>query len=573
MRNSLPPNVVDKSSYAAHSSASELNEASASSNSRHDSQSGLGFSRASWGQRFVWRLQLMKVLCTNEVRLRTRRLSTLLAVMAMIAISWAMIVDPKTGSTLMSINNSRVLYTSSALAMGSASLLSFLLALIGFYLVRGRIVEDIRSGIGSVIAATPVGNALFLFSRWLGGVAYMLLLVMVAMCSIMVLQAVRGDGPIQIGVYLQTYLLVLGPMVFFAVGAAILFDSTSLLMGKAGDILYFIAWVFQVSLVSKVEQLSGGFSSWLFLDFSGLVTTVFVFKTHLMTDNFSLGASTFDPALAPIIFPASMWTLEMAMMRIGSAALALCVLLPAIPLFHRFSPDKVKASHSRKRRSPLEILNAWSRPLAKQVQPLFLWSARSSGLLGQVMAEVALSLVSAPFSIFVLVLLISVSALCSLSSLPGLIFFAVAYWGVMISDISTRDYQSAMEHMTGVGKGGADWRYLRQLLASMILGLLFVGVIIFRLSFATPLLALALGVGIASMSAAANFLGKTSNTSKTFMSLYLFTIYLAAQATKVPMLDIFGFNGVATFASISVQLEIALFAGVAGFFYSRWKSM
>jgi hypothetical protein len=388
----------------------------------------------------------------------------------------------------------------------------------------------------------------------------------------MVLQLIRGDGPIQIAVYLQTYFLVLGPMIFFAVGAAILFDSVPFLMGKAGDLLYFIAWVFQIALVSKIEQLSSGVSPWLLLDFSGLVTTIFVFKMHLLTNNFSLGASTFDPNIAPIILPSIMWSRDLALVRLGCAALSLCVLLPAIPLFHRFSPDKVKASHSRKRRSPFEILNAWSRPLAKQVQPLFLWSAKSSGLLGQTMAEVALSLVSAPFSIVVLLLLISLSALSGLPSLSGLSVFAVVYWGVMISDISTRDYQSAMEHLTGAIRGGADWRYLRQFLASVILGVAFVGVIIFRLSFASPLLAIALIVGIVSMSAAANFLGKTSTTSKTFMSLYLFTVYLATQATKAPMLDIFGFNGVANLNSISVQLEIAVFAGVAGFFYSRWKS-
>jgi hypothetical protein len=177
-------------------------------------------------------------------------------------------------------------------------------------------------------------------------------------------------------------------------------------------------------------------------------------------------------------------------------------------LFHRFSPDKVKASHSRKRRSPLEILNTWSRPLSKQVQPLFLWSAKSSGLLGQTTVEIALSLVNAPFSIPVLVVLISASVLSNLASLPGLSVFAVAYWGVMISDISTRNYQSAMEYLTGVGRGGANWRYIRHLAASVVLGLLFVDVIIFRLSFATPLMALALSVGIVSMSAAASFFGK-----------------------------------------------------------------
>ena len=139
--------------------------------------------------------------------------------------------------------------------------------------------------------------------------------------------------------------------------------------------------------------------------------------------------------------------------------------------------------------------------------------------------------------------------------------------------ISTRDYQSAMEYLTGVGRGGANWRYIRHLAASVVLGLLFVDVIIFRLSFATPLMALALSVGIVSMSAAASFFGETSNTPETFMSLYLFTLYLSTQTATVPMLDLFGFNGVASMSRIFMQFELAVLVGVTGFFYNRWKVM
>ena len=522
----------------------------------------------SWTQSF----HLLQVLSMNEVRLRMRRLSTLVAVMAMIAISWAMIVDPKTGSSLMAINQARVLYTSSALAMGSASLLSFLMALIGFFLVRGRIVEDIRSGIGCVIAATPVSNGLFLFSRWLGGVIYMFALIMVAMCSIMILHALRGDGPIQVLVYLQTYLLVLVPMIVFAVSAAILFDSVPLLMGKAGDFIYFFAWMFQFSIIAKIEEMSAGsLSSWLLLDFNGMVSTIVVLKTHLLTNNFSLGASTFDPLIAPITLPVNMWSTQMLVLRLSTAGLALTLLLPAIPLFHRFSPDKVKQSHARKRRSPLEILNGWTRPLAKQVQPLFMWSAKSANFMGQVVADIALTFVNSPFAIIALVVSTGLAALLKLSALPGLTICAVAFWGVLISDISTRDFQAAIEGMTGAVRGGAVRRYFRQLLATIVLGFLFTGVIIFRLGFATPMFALALVVGIISVGALASSLGKLTNTSKTFMSLYLFTLYVATQADKLPMLDIFGFNQVATMSNVIMQFEIAIAAIIAGYFYTRWK--
>jgi hypothetical protein len=535
----------------------------------YQSQSTFQFRRSS-GIRQT--MDLLLVLSRNEVRLRMRRLSTLFAVMLMIALSWAMIVDPKTGSSLMAINQARVLYTSSALAMGSASLLSFLMALIGFYLVRGRIVEDIRSGIGGVIAATPVSNSLFLISRCLGGVAYILALAMVAMCSIMVLHAIRGDGPIQILVYVKTYLLVLGPMAVFAASAAILFDSIPLLMGKAGDFLYFIAWVFQVSIVAKIADMNAGLiSAWLLADFSGLVSTIVVLKTHLLTNNFSIGASTFNPLITPISLPVDMWTNPMLFMRLSSAALALCLLLPAFVSFHRYSPDKVKQSHARKRRTPLELLNGWTRPLAKQVQPILMWSAKSANFAGQIVADVALTLVNAPSAIVAIVVFTLLSALLSVDALSGLAIFSLAFWGILISDISTRDFQAAIESMTAAVKGGAVRRYVRQWVATMVLGLLLTGVILFRLSFVSPLLALALLVGLFSMSAVACCLGKLTNTAKTFMSLYLFGLYVATQAQDVAVLDVFGFNGVATLHTILLQMLIGVGAVCIAYFYTMYK--
>ena len=126
--------------------------------------------------------------------------------------------------------------------------------------------------------------------------------------------------------------------------------------------------------------------------------------------------------------------------------------------------------------------------------------------------------------------------------------------------------------MTGAVRGGAIRRYFRQLLATIVLGFLFTGVIIFRLGFATPMFALALVVGIISVGALASSLGKLANTSKTFMSLYLFTLYVATQANKAPMLDIFGFNQVATMSNVAMQLEIAIVAIIIGYFYTRWKA-
>jgi ABC-type transport system involved in multi-copper enzyme maturation permease subunit len=193
-------------------------------------------------------LLALKALLLAELRLRSRRTGTLVAMLALVAVTWLMVVDPADGRALMVIDGARTAYTSSCLALGSALLAGLLFGLAGFYLVRGRMSEDIRSGAGAVLAATPVGNAVFLFGRWLGSVAYLCAMLLAFLATMLMLHAVRGEGPIQLTIYLQTFAVVLLPLVFFCASMALLFDAWAPLMGKGGDVLYFIFYTAQMGV-------------------------------------------------------------------------------------------------------------------------------------------------------------------------------------------------------------------------------------------------------------------------------------------------------------------------------------
>ena len=516
---------------------------------------------------------LVKILVLTETRLRLRRLSTLVVLLAVIAISWAMTPDPASGMTLMSIEEARVLYTSSMLAFGTASLASLLFGIGGFYLVRGRISEDLRSGTGSVIGATQVSNGLFLFSRWLGGVVYLLAMVAGLLGTTLVCHLLRGEGPIQLLVYLQTYCIHLLPMVFFCVSCAILFDSVPGLMGKAGDVIYFLLWIAQISIMAKMDEPASHLGSpLLLLDFMGLATGMINLKTFLLTDHLSLGVSSFDATLPTIILPSALWTAQIIWMRCASAVVALLPLLPAIFLFHRYSPDRVKLSNTRKRRNPLDIVNGWSRPFAALVRPWFKISAVVPGLAGRVMADIALSFMTSPSAILMLVIVLVASLFSSTRYLSGVLIAAVVFWGVMISDISTRDFQANVEELTGAVPGGIAQRYLRQFATAAVLGLLFMGLIAFRWSFIEPMRAAALISGVLSLSALATLFGRCSGTARTFLALYLFGVYVALNATNVALLDVVGFNGAANLASMKIQLGIAVLSLTAGYLYNRLRA-
>jgi hypothetical protein len=518
-------------------------------------------------------MHLVLTLAHNEVRLRMRRLSTVVALLAVVAISWSMITDPADGMALLVIDNARVLYTSSALAIGSAALGGMLFGLGGFYLVRGRISEDIRSGIGSVIGATPVSNGLFLAARWVGGVAYLVSMIIAFMGTMLVCHLMRGDGPIELHVYLQTYALLLLPGVFWAVSCAILFDSVSALMGKAGDVLYFFLWLAQMMLMIQLDKpASAHLSGLMAFDFTGIAMSMVNLQTHLHTHGINVGASDFNAVLPPLVLPHYMWSIEMVSMRGVSLLLALLPLAPAALLFHRFSPDRVKVSRARERRSPLTMLNGLLRPLARLVQPLFALAQRTPGAAGQVLADVALTLVASPSAILALIVLVPASAVAQPQALSGLLIGAVAFWGILVSDISCRDHAAVISDMTGAVNGGIVRRFMRQYAASVMLGLMFMGPIALRFAATQPVRAMAVVAGVTSLAAFASLLGRTSNTSRTFIALFMFGLYVAVNAVKVPIIDAVGFNGVATTASSLTLLAAGTAALAIGFAWNRYQA-
>ncbi|MES2898588.1 MAG: hypothetical protein V4723_02615 [Pseudomonadota bacterium] len=516
---------------------------------------------------------VVKALALNEVRLRMRRLSTLVALLAVAAISWAMISDPASGSSLIVSKDARVLYTSSALAIGSASLACILFGLGGFFLVRGRVSEDIRSGTGGVIGATPVSNALLVFSRWLGSVAYLGAMLLVFMLTIVVLHLVRGEGPVQLHIYLQTYVLLLLPMVLFTASCATLFDSYAPLLGKAGDVLYFFVWIAQLLImVPLTEQGVSNAAIPLIelLDFSGIASSMIATTAALQSTNIALGGGDFNPALAPVVMKDFIWSAELGMMRMMTGLLAMLPLVPAVLLFHRFSPDRVKVARANRRRSPLEVVNGWLRPLSNLVAPpLFRLGAALPGLTGQVVGDIALTFVTSPSAVLALAASTVAAVVVPASAVGPVLMAAVAFWGVLISDMSTRDADADTAGMTGAVQGGVVQRYVRQFIATGVVGLLFTGAVALRLAAVQPTRALAVLAGVACLSALASLFGRCSRSSRLFLALFLFGLYVSVNAPKIAMLDVAGFNGSATAATAGFYLMIAVGALAAGYLWNR----
>lgn len=138
----------------------------------------------------------------------------------------------------------RGVYTSSYVGLVTALTSALWLTFVGFYLVRDAVARDERTGVGQLLAAAPLRSAVYLGGKLLSNVLVLGSMVAVLAATALVLQLLRGEsrGIDPVGL-LAPYLLLALPMLVLTAAAAILFETTPVLRGGAGNILWFFVWM------------------------------------------------------------------------------------------------------------------------------------------------------------------------------------------------------------------------------------------------------------------------------------------------------------------------------------------
>src|SRR4030042_5922925 len=121
--------------------------------------------------------------------------------------------------------------------------LNLLLGLFGFYLVSDCIKRDIRTGVGQIIATTPVSRAEYLIGKWIRNclVLYVLVLILAVAAAIMVL--LQGKAALDLSALLLPFLAVALPFMTLVAALAVVFDSVPWLRGTVGNAVYFGLWM------------------------------------------------------------------------------------------------------------------------------------------------------------------------------------------------------------------------------------------------------------------------------------------------------------------------------------------
>lgn len=509
-------------------------------------------------------------IAAQDLRLRLRRKATLIMMAVLLIGTWRVLPDPGSGNTLMVINSMRVAFDAQSNAIGSLSMATLFFGLTGIFLVRGLSRMEVENGVGALLASLPVSNAALVAGRWLGALGYLMLLAGVHLGTTMAVHLLNSDAPLQPFTYLALAFGVLFPLCVWLASLAALFDALPFLHGRRGDVLAFFCWAmlagFGTSLVAQNQ-----FASAHFFDASGLSTVISLVQSVVETHNFHIGPMSEDELSLPLWhLPEQLWSLSWLLQRSVSALLMAVPLLLAIAVFHRFDPVRVRPRGARRP----HLLSRLQQRLLAPVSRLLGRAIRAAAYLPRaprmVILELLLGFMMRPLAVPVMLVLWLVQLNTAVTDMTGPLATALALAGVMTADLHARHRQGGAAGMRHAIAGVMPAAFAVSLLATLLTLLLFTWPTLTQFADLLPQRAGMLLLGLLMLSAAATLLGALTGSGKTFTVALLLALYMALNATDVPLFDIAGVTGAADARAMTVHGLMTLL--LLGALWALWSA-
>jgi hypothetical protein len=189
-------------------------------------------------------VRLLAAVAFSDFMERARRPAYLVTLAAAVALGYLAV--PAAGSlwVVMNAGGYRGVYNSAW--VGTVTALSGALWLMGagFYVVRSTIARDQQTGVGQVLAATPLRNGGYLAGKFLSNVMVLWSMAAVLAVTALVLQLVRGESrAVDPAALLLPFALLTLPVLAMTAAAALVFETIPVLRGGVGNIAWFFLWM------------------------------------------------------------------------------------------------------------------------------------------------------------------------------------------------------------------------------------------------------------------------------------------------------------------------------------------
>jgi hypothetical protein len=429
-----------------------------------------------------------------------------------------------------------------------ALIATFFIGWFGFYLVKGSVARDRETGVGQIMATTPLTRPLYLTGKWLSNFAVLMAMVAVLALAAIVIQFLQGENTqIDLFPFLSPFVFIVMPLMALVAAAAVLFESVPFLQGGFGNIIYFFAFISFLPLFMEnptLKQFPAFEPTGLGLLASEMGRAVSAVYPEYNGD-FSLGGG-FVAATRVFTWNGVDWTPGILLARCSLIVLAVLLIFFAALFFDRFDPSRAKPKQGKPGTPKPDLSPGMPSPATPYVHltPLNKAVHRFS-FFHVLMAEIKLLLKGQRWWWYLGMAGAMIACLAVPSgavreyALPAAWVWPILLW----SAIGNREIRNNVQQMAFSSASPLFRQLPAQWLAGLILALLAGAGAILRLAVAgdaAGLLALLSGaLFIPSLALAC---GVWSRTSKLFEILYMLIWYLGP-LNKVMELDYLGSHG------------------------------
>ncbi len=449
--------------------------------------------------------------------------------------------------------------------------LNFFLGLFGFYLVSDCIKRDIRTGVGQIIATTPISRAEYLVGKWISNCLLLYVLVFILAAAAVAMVLLQGEAQLDLVALLLPFLAVALPFMTLVAALAVVFESVPWLRGTVGNVLYFALW-----MGVGVPSLKGGLALPLLKDPLGID----VFRASLYTaanaafPNQAIGtigvAGFVDAQYKVFSWSGLAWTPGIIASRWLWAVVGLGLILLSAVWFARFDPSReeprrvqVKPGEPNEN-EPVAMRRKLPRLVLPSLSPRVSKIAQANLFLGVLFAELRMLLKGRRWWWWLGIAGLNIAIfVCPLTTTKLYLLPAAWLWPLAIwSEMGNRERKNNTDQMVF----SASRPVLRQLPAAWLAGVLvtalfgIAGALVFLIYGDLPGLAGWIGAVIF-IPTLALALGVFSSGSRVFEMVYLFLWYMGPYQ-KVHVFDfITGVPQIFLLASAGLLLLSAYWRG------------
>lgn len=203
------------------------------------------------------RIRVLAALAVADFRERTRRPAYLVTLAAAVALGYLALPPAHSLWVIMNAGGYRGVYNSAYAGTATALAGTLWLMLGGFYVVRGAISRDERTGVGQILAATRLRNVGYLVGKFCSNLMVLASMAGVLVVTALALQLARGEfRAVDPGALLLPFVLLTLPVLAAAAAAAVLFETIPSLRAGVGNIVWFFLWMI-TAIIGQGVPLGG----------------------------------------------------------------------------------------------------------------------------------------------------------------------------------------------------------------------------------------------------------------------------------------------------------------------------